>query len=55
VIKQKKADHARCDKYLTLQALIATHEQMGSDPVYIRELERKRDNLKNQLRYSGII
>lgn len=55
-VKQKKADHDRCDKYMTLKALIATHENSPNpDYVYIKHLEHRLRILKNQLTFSGIL
>ena len=56
ILKQKQADHDRCDKYMTLKALIATHETSPNpDYVYIKHLEHRLRILKNQLTFSGIL
>jgi hypothetical protein len=51
---QKRQEQA-CQRYLGLQALIATHENASNpDYIYIKQLEHRRDMLKKQLINAGL-
>jgi hypothetical protein len=56
VLKQKEHDHGLIERYLTVQALLASHEA-AKDPdyIYIKQLEHRRDVLKKQIVYNGLL
>lgn len=54
--RQKQHDIRLIDRYEMAKALIATHENADNpDYNYLKDLRRRRDQLKNQLKFCGIL
>lgn len=54
--RSKEHDHKLIERYQTLRALIATHEGVRDrDIIYIKDLYRRRDQVRTQMKYAGII
>jgi hypothetical protein len=54
--RQKEHRHKLAERYQTLMALIETHENvLHPDYDYIKDLCRRRDQVKTQMKYCGFL
>lgn len=54
--RQQDHDHKLIERYQMVMALIATHEnELHPDYKYLKDLHKRRDQIRTQLKYCGIL